>query len=428
MILWGPPGVGQDDAGALIARSRRVHRFEALSAVLGGRKDMREAVERAQERAPCADASDRLRRRDPPLQQGAAGRLPALRRERDDPADRRHHREPLVRGELARCSSRATVGVSEAAGHRVAAAARAARATAERGLAARATPTPATRSAHGRACRRRRAARAQRCWRPPRAVAGEAAEIDEAVDRGAARARQLRRYDKAGEQHYDLISALHKSVRGSDPDAAVYWLARMLDAGEDPRFVARRVMLMAVEDIGLADAGACGWRSTRRGVRAPRHARGRPGAGAGGGVPLAALRRATRSTRPERSARLDDVERTAAEPVPLHLRNAPTELMQQARLRPGYRYAHDEAEGLRRAQLLPRGHAARRRSTARRRAAWKRRLPTSWRSCVGPTARLPTKAIRARSRAGRSRERMAMNAVRILAMREGRHLLTVDHS
>jgi putative ATPase len=124
-------------------------------------------------------------------------------------------------------------------------------------------------------------------------------------------------YDKAGEEHYNIISALHKSVRNSDPDAALYWLARMLEAGEDPLYIARRVVRMAVEDIGLAEPNALA-------------------------LCMAAY-----------SAVVQDVEQTAAEPVPLHLRNAPTSLMKAIGYGKDYQYAHDAENKVSDMQCLP---------------------------------------------------------------------------
>ena len=165
-------------------------------------------------------------------------------------------------------------------------------------------------------------------------------------------------YDKTGEEHYNLISALHKSMRNSDPDAAVYWLARMLEAGEDPLYVARRLVRFASEDIGNADPQALTRRGRGQGRRAlPRHARRQHRAGAGGDLPGARRRRATPSTsrtarRPRRATQ------EVAEPVPLHLRNAPTTLMKQLDYGKGYRYAHDEPEAVADMECLPPAHAA----------------------------------------------------------------------
>ena len=152
--------------------------------------------------------------------------------------------------------------------------------------------------------------------------------------------RRVLLYDKKGEQHYDIISALHKSVRNSDADAALYWLARMLEAGEDPMYVARRVVRMAVEDIGLAAPEALNLCLSARDAM---HFLGQPE----GGLALAqaviylALAPKSNAVYTAYSAVLEDIQATAAEPVPLHLRNAPTRLMKELDYAKGYQYAHD---------------------------------------------------------------------------------------
>jgi putative ATPase len=152
--------------------------------------------------------------------------------------------------------------------------------------------------------------------------------------------RRVLLYDKSGEQHYDIISALHKSVRNSDPDAALYWLARMLQAGEDPMYVARRVVRMAVEDIGLAAPEALNLCLSARDAM---HFLGKPE----GDLALAqavvylALAPKSNAVYTAYGAVLADVENTAAEPVPLHLRNAPTKLMKSLDYGRDYQYAHD---------------------------------------------------------------------------------------
>jgi len=147
-------------------------------------------------------------------------------------------------------------------------------------------------------------------------------------------------YDKTGEEHYNLISALHKSVRNSDPDAALYWLGRMLEAGEDPLYVARRVVRMAVEDIGLADPNAL---SLCMAARDAVDFIGMPEGNLALAQAVVYL-----SVAPKSNALYTaygsvqaDVESTAAESVPLHLRNAPTRLMKGLGYGKGYQYAHD---------------------------------------------------------------------------------------
>jgi putative ATPase len=159
-------------------------------------------------------------------------------------------------------------------------------------------------------------------------------------------------YDKAGEEHYNLISALHKSVRNSDPDASLYWLARMLEAGEDPLYIARRIVRMAVEDIGLADPNAL---SLCMAARDAVDFIGMPE----GNLALAqaavylALAPKSNALYTAYSDVQQDVERTAAEPVPLHLRNAPTGFMKNLGYGHGYQYAHDLESKVANMQCLP---------------------------------------------------------------------------
>ena len=148
-------------------------------------------------------------------------------------------------------------------------------------------------------------------------------------------------YDKSGEEHYNLISALHKSIRNSDADASLYWLGRMLKAGEDPMYVARRLVRMAVEDIGLASPEALNLTLSARDAM---HFLGSPE----GDLALAqatvylALAPKSNAVYTAWAAVAADIETTRAEPVPLHLRNAPTGLMKSLDYGKGYKYAHDE--------------------------------------------------------------------------------------
>jgi putative ATPase len=159
-------------------------------------------------------------------------------------------------------------------------------------------------------------------------------------------------YDKTGEEHYNLISALHKSVRNSDPDAALYWLGRMLEGGEDPLYVARRVVRMAVEDIGLADPNAL---SLCMAARDAVDFIGMPEGNLALAQAVVYLSVAPKSNALY-TAYADvqgDVERTVAEPVPLHLRNAPTRLMKGLGYGKGYQYAHDLESKVADMQCLP---------------------------------------------------------------------------
>ncbi|MEA2719449.1 MAG: putative ATPase [Candidatus Eremiobacteraeota bacterium] len=157
--------------------------------------------------------------------------------------------------------------------------------------------------------------------------------------------RRATGYDKSGDSHYDTVSAFIKTIRGSDPDAAVYWLARMIDAGEDPLFIARRLVILASEDVGLADKHAL---PLAMAAQQAVHFVGMPE----GFYPLAHavlyLATAPKSNTVGRaySAALEDVQSTRNDPIPLHLRNAPTKLMKNLGYGEGYRYAHTDYAGM----------------------------------------------------------------------------------
>ncbi|MCD6059155.1 MAG: ATPase central domain protein [Thermomicrobiales bacterium] len=164
--------------------------------------------------------------------------------------------------------------------------------------------------------------------------------------------RRSAAYDKSGEAHYDAISALHKTLRGSDPDAAVYWLARMLERGDDPLYVARRLVRFATEDVGLADPQAL---PLAVAAQQAVHFLGMPE----GALALAELTLylalAPKSNAVYRAygAASADVASTRNDPVPIHLRNAPTRLMKELGYGRGYRYAHDFADGIVAQENLP---------------------------------------------------------------------------
>ena len=184
-----------------------------------------------------------------------------------------------------------------------------------------------------------------------RATSEIGAEITDAIVTDALQKRVLL-YDKAGEEHYNLISALHKSVRNSDPDASLYWLGRMLEAGEDPLYIARRVVRMSVEDIGLADPNALAL------CMAARDAVDFLGMPEGNlalaqAVVYLALAPKSNALYTAYGEVQQDVEATAAESVPLHLRNAPTGLMKGLGYGQGYQYAHDVEGKIADMQCLP---------------------------------------------------------------------------
>jgi putative ATPase len=172
------------------------------------------------------------------------------------------------------------------------------------------------------------------------------ARVDQTIQRRALL------YDKSGEEHYNIISALHKSMRNSDPHAAVYWLARMVEAGEDPMYIARRLVRFASEDIGNADPQAL---TVAVAAKDAVHFIGMPEGNTA--LAQAALYLATA---PKSNAvyeaynrAAEDAHRDVAEPVPLHLRNAPTGLMKQLEYGKGYRYAHNEADAVADMSCLP---------------------------------------------------------------------------
>jgi putative ATPase len=174
----------------------------------------------------------------------------------------------------------------------------------------------------------------------------DAGRVAEAIQRRALL------YDKSGEEHYNLISALHKSMRNSDPDAAVYWLARMVEAGEDPLYIARRLVRFASEDVGNADPQAL---TVAVAAKDAVHFIGMPE-----GNTALAQAAIYLATAPKSNAVYEaysraaaDAHRDVAQPVPLHLRNAPTKLMKDLGYGKGYQYAHDEPDGIADMSCLP---------------------------------------------------------------------------
>jgi putative ATPase len=171
-------------------------------------------------------------------------------------------------------------------------------------------------------------------------------ELEDAIQRRALL------YDKSGEEHYNLMSALHKSMRNSDPDAAVYWLARMLEAGEDPLYISRRLVRFASEDVGNADPRAL---TVAVAAKEAAHFIGLPEGNAA--LAQAAIYLATapksHAVYAAYEAAKTDAHTHAAEPVPLHLRNAPTALMKALDYGADYRYAHDEPDAIAAMECLP---------------------------------------------------------------------------
>ncbi len=288
LILWGPPGTGKTTLAQVVRRMTRAH-FESMSAVLSGVKELREILKEAEVRRRREGPAHRgLHRRDPPLQQGPAGRASRPRGIGGHRPHRGDHREPVVRGELGPAVAVAGRGAEAA---RRGAPARGAGSGA-RGRGARPRERGVTvddeaisflaRAADGDA---RTALNVLEIAVTTAVADAEGRKRVDALAMQQAFARKALLYDRAGEEHFNIISALHKSVRNSDADAGLYWLARMLEAGEDPLYVARRLVRFASEDVGP------------RGPPGPR-----PGHGRAAGRPL--HRDARRSPGPGRARRL----------------------------------------------------------------------------------------------------------------------------
>jgi len=344
MILWGPPGVGKTTLAKIIAETTQAS-FIEFSAVMSGIKEikqvMTEAARASQMHSRTILFIDEIHRfnkaqQDAFLPYVERGTIRLIGATTENPSFE------IISALLSRCRVYVLEPLSE---ERIAALLRRALEDRERGLGAmdltaddEALQLIASYSSGDcRSAYNTLEVAAQLALEPSR---GGSRRIDRALAVEAVQQRVLM-YDKSGEEHYNLISALHKSVRNSDPDAALYWLARMFAAGEDPLYLARRVVRMAVEDIGLAAPEAL---NLCLSAKQAMEFLGSPE----GDLALAeavvylALAPKSNSVYTGYSAVQAEIEHTRQEPVPLHLRNAPTKLMKELDYGKGYLYAHDE--------------------------------------------------------------------------------------
>jgi putative ATPase len=358
MILWGPPGVGKTTLAKIIAETTQAT-FIEFSAVMSGIKEIKQVMVAAAQASQMHSRTilfiDEIHRfnkaqQDAFLPYVERGSIRLIGATTENPSFE------IISALLSRCRVYVLQPLSE---ERIAALLRRALEDRERGLGsldltADDDALQLIASYSSGDCRN--------AYNTLEVAAQLAQEGKKHIDRTiAAEAVQQRvlQYDKSGEEHYNLISALHKSVRNSDPDAALYWLARMFAAGEDPLYLARRVVRMAVEDIGLAAPEAL---NLCLSAKQAMEFLGSPE----GDLALAeavvylSLAPKSNSVYTAYAAVQQQIENTRQEPVPLHLRNAPTKLMKQLEYGKGYQYAHDEEGRVADMDCLPdslRGHS-----------------------------------------------------------------------
>ncbi len=343
IILWGPPGSGKTTLGRIVAETTNAY-FEPLSAVTAGVADLRRVVKEAQDRLGMFQQRtvvfiDEIHRfnksqQDAVLPYVEDGTIILIGATTENPS---FEVNPAL-------LSRARVFVLESlTDEQIGVLVDRALTDRERGLGEYDVMLAADargyllNMSNGDARTALNALEAAVLSKTPSVGGKRLITVEDIRDALQSRAT---RYDKSGELHYDAISALHKCVRDGDPDAALYWLGRMLEGGEDPMYIVRRVVRMAVEDIGLADPQALPLTiATQQAI----HFMGQPEGNLALAQAVVYLCQAPKSNAVYAAygAALKDVAETRNEPVPLHLRNAPTQLMKGMGYGKGYKYAHD---------------------------------------------------------------------------------------
>ncbi|HTU49377.1 MAG TPA: replication-associated recombination protein A [Acidobacteriaceae bacterium] len=354
MILWGPPGVGKTTLAKIIAHTTKAT-FIEFSAVVSGIKEIKQVMAEADQAASAGmrtilfiDEIHRFNRSQqdaflPYVERGAIRLIGATT---ENPSFE------LNAALLSRCRVYVLEALTD---EQIVALLHRALADKERGLGAFGITSPEDALQVIAGYSNGDVRRAYNVLEAAVRLAASAGQtsLDGQLIADAVQQKTLL-YDKSGEEHYNLISALHKSIRNSDPDAALYWLARMLRSGEDPMYLARRLVRMASEDIGLAAPEAL---NLTLSARDSMDFLGSPE----GDLALAqaavylALAPKSNALYTAYGAVTRDVEQTRAEPVPLHLRNAPTRLMESLDYGKGYRYAHDEEGAVSDMDCLPPG-------------------------------------------------------------------------
>src|SRR2546422_3754907 len=354
LILWGPPGSGKTTLAHVI-RLRTRHHFEAISAVLTGVKELKEVLKDAEVRRKRDQRRtivfiDEIHRynkaqQDALLSHVESGDVVLIGATTENPSFE------VNAALLSRCR---VVVLKPLGAPQLVDVLRRALTDAERGLGAAGADVGddalefLAQASDGDARTALNVLEMAVMTAPPQ---DGRRQVDLKAMRQAF-ARKALLYDRAGEEHYNIISALHKSIRNSDADAGLYWLARMLEAGEDPLYVARRLVRFASEDVGMADPQAL---VQAMAAQQAVHFVGLPEGSLALAQAVVYLAAAPKSNAlyTAYSAAARDALETRAEPVPLWIRNAPTPLMKQLGYGKGYRYAHDEEEGVSGMDCLP---------------------------------------------------------------------------